>query len=377
MDLQILLSPCERMFLKALRKPAVRQILVRSVLILEHQIKDTRHCFNRHGLLILVYPMLLNGKITRVPHRHRPAALSSPIELSRVHSWKTVLKVLLITLCALVAFAANSVLCRFALGMGAIDAAGFTCIRLVSGAATLLLLLMLKNNVSLSTPRGSWRAGLMLFLYAISFSYAYLDLNTGTGALILFGAVQITMICALIIKGNTLLLAEWFGLAMAFFGLVYLVLPGVSAPSPAGFLLMAMAGVAWGVYTLARRGSDNPLADTAYNFTRSIPFVIAAACLTFRDFNVTAVGATLAFVSGAITSGLGYTVWYAALRDLSTTQAAVAQLAVPIIAALGGVIFMAELITLRLGLSTILVLGGILLVVTGRFLFVGKKSNMN
>jgi len=297
---------------------------------------------------------------------------NSIIEPSDARSWKTVIKILLITFCALIAFAANSVLCRFALGMGSIDAAGFTCIRLVSGAATLFLILILRTNVSFTATRGGWLAGLMLFLYAISFSYAYLDLDTGTGALILFGAVQITMICISIINGDKLLIVEWIGLAIAFLGLVYLVLPGVSAPSPAGFLLMAMAGIAWGIYTLIGRGSDKPLADTAFNFIRSIPLVIVVAFITFHDFHFTTNGVTLAFVSGAITSGLGYTVWYAALRDLSTTQAAVAQLAVPIIAALGGVIFMAESITLRLGLSAIMVLGGIFIVVMAPFLKMKK-----
>jgi drug/metabolite transporter (DMT)-like permease len=304
-----------------------------------------------------------NDKSSRDPATRMPAASHSLIEPFDVHSWKKVLTVSLITLSALIAFAANSVLCRFALGAGAIDAGGFACIRLLSGAAILLIILLLRANASFMQPKGSWLAGLMLFLYAISFSYAYLNLNTGTGALILFGAVQITMICFSIIKGNRLVLVEWLGLAMAFLGLVYLVLPGVSAPSPNGFLLMTTAGIAWGVYTLKGRGSVNPLADTAFNFTRSIPFVMVAAFIVFHDFHVSANGAALAFVSGAITSGLGYSVWYAALRHLSTTQAAVAQLAVPIIAALGGIIFMAETITLRLGLSAIMILGGIFMVV--------------
>ncbi len=311
--------------------------------------------------------MSVNDKNPQKSATQTPAVPNSPAEPPDAHSWNIFLKVSIITLCALVAFAANSVLCRFALGMGAIDAAGFTCIRLVSGAATLFLILILRNNVSSTATRGSWLAGLMLFIYAISFSYAYLELDTGTGALILFGAVQLTMVSTSIIKGNRLLLAEWIGLALAFLGLVYLVLPGASAPSSGGFLLMAMAGVAWGIYTLIGRGSDKPLVDTAFNFIRSMPLVIVVVSITFHDFHFTAHGATLAFVSGAVTSGLGYAVWYAALRDLSTTQAAVAQLAVPIIAALGGVIFMAESITLRLGLSAIMVLGGIFIVVTAPF----------
>ena len=299
----------------------------------------------------------------------------SIIELVDAPSRKTMVKVFLVTVCALVAFAANSVLCRYALGTGAIDAAGFTSIRLVSGAVALFLIFRLRIKHLPTTTKGSWFAGFMLFLYAITFSYAYIDLDTGTGALILFGAVQITMLCLSIIKGNRLLITEWFGVAIACVGLIYLVLPGVSAPSALGFLLMTTAGIAWGVYTLKGRGSENPLADTAYNFLRTLPLVIILVIITFRDFHLTAHGASLAIVSGSITSGVGYTIWYIALRNLTATQAAVAQLSVPVIAALGGVIFMAELITFRMSISSTMILGGILLVVMGRFLLNDKKFN--
>lgn len=280
-------------------------------------------------------------------------------------SQKRFVKVVVLTVCALIAFAANSVLCRLALGAGAIDAAGFTIVRLVSGALVLFLILLLQVNNG-QTTKGSWFSGFLLFLYAITFSYAYINLDTGTGALILFGAVQITMICLSIVAGNKLLPTEWFGVAIAFVGLVYLVLPGVAAPSAHGFMLMATAGIAWGVYTLKGRGSENPLADTTYNFLRTMPFVVIIVFFTFRDFHYTAYGLALAIVSGGVTSGLGYTIWYIALRNLTATQAAVAQLSVPVIAALGGVIFLAESITLRLSISSLLILGGIFLVVMGR-----------
>lgn len=295
-------------------------------------------------------------------------------ESKATQSWKTVLKVFFLTSCALVAFAANSVLCRFALGTGAIDAAGFTFIRLLAGVVALFLILLVRSSTSPMIRKGSWSAGLMLFLYAVTFSYAYLELDTGTGALILFGSVQITIIGVSIFRGNKLLPIEWIGLAFAFAGLVYLFLPGVSAPSIQGFLLMSSAGAAWGIYTLLGRGSENPLADTAYNFLRSMPFILVIVIVALGNFHFTTNGIILAIVSGAITSGLGYTIWYTALKSITATQAAVSQLAVPIIAALGGVIFMSEVITLRLSVAAIMVLGGIFLVVVGRVIFMEKQT---
>ena len=294
-------------------------------------------------------------------------------ESKATHSWKTLLKVFFLTSCALVAFAANSVLCRFALGTGAIDAAGFTFIRLLSGVLALFLILLIRSSTSPMSGKGNWSAGFMLFLYAVTFSYAYLELDTGTGALILFGFVQMTIIGVSIFRGNKLLPIEWIGLAFAFAGLVYLFLPGVSAPSIQGFLLMSTAGVAWGIYTLLGRGSENPLADTAYNFFRSMPFILVIVIVALGNFHFTTKGIILAIVSGAITSGLGYTIWYTALKSITATQAAVSQLAVPIIAALGGVIFMSEVITLRLSVAAIMVLGGIFLVIAGRVIFMEKQ----
>jgi drug/metabolite transporter (DMT)-like permease len=253
-----------------------------------------------------------------------------------------------------------------ALGTGAIDAASFTSVRLFSGSLVLIAIVSISNSRGRAPSRGSWPASLALFLYAIAFSYAYITLDTGTGALILFGAVQITMILMSIRAGNRLHATEWTGVCTAFAGFVYLILPGVTAPSLAGFLLMSLAGIAWGIYTLKGRGSDNPLADTSFNFLRTMPLVILLVVLSFPDARYTTEGIVLAVLSGAIASGIGYTIWYTALGGLSTTQAAVVQLSVPIIATLGGVVFSAESITWRLMGSAVLILGGILLVVFGR-----------
>ncbi len=276
------------------------------------------------------------------------------------------LKTILLTALALIAFAANSVLCKMALGENAIDASGFTIIRLLSGAIVLLAIVRLKKNKSTSTKKGSWFSGSMLFLYAIAFSFAYNSLDTGTGALILFGAVQITMITISIIKGNRLLFTEWLGVIIAFFGFVYLILPGVTAPSIKGFVLMTSAGMAWGIYTLNGKQSKNPLMDTTFNFIRTIPFLIVLLILAFKHVNLTYEGIWLAVISGGVTSGIGYTIWYMALKDLTETQAAVVQLLVPVIAAFGGVIFISESITQRLSIASLLILGGILIVVLGK-----------
>jgi len=275
-------------------------------------------------------------------------------------------RTLLFTLLALTAFAANSVLCRMALGNGAIDAAGFTTIRLVAGALVLWFILLGRGGRA-GGVSGSWSAAAMLFLYAVTFSYAYVTLDTGTGALILFGSVQLTMVLLALVAGTRLHFTEWAGIAIAFSGLVYLLLPGVTAPSPTGFLLMTVAGIAWGVYTLKGRGSKAPLADTTWNFMRAVPMLAVLAIVTLQGMHYSARGILLAMLSGAVASGVGYTIWYNALRGLSAARAAVVQLAVPVVAALGGVIFMSEHITHRLLLAALLTLGGILLVVSGRY----------
>lgn len=279
------------------------------------------------------------------------------------------IKTLLLTTLALLAFAANSVLCRMALGEAAIDAPSFTVIRLFSGALTLFVLIRLKTDALSRSSAGSWISASMLFLYALTFSYAYLTLDTATGALILFGAVQISMILLSMRAGNRLSLVEWVGVLLAFGGFVYLVLPGVSAPSPLGFFLMSLSGVAWGVYTLRGRASGNPLLETCSNFLRTLPFIVVVLLLTIMHAQLSWQGVLLAVLSGAVASGLGYAVWYQALAGLSATQAAVVQLLVPVIAAFGGVLFIGETIGLRLMVSAAMVLGGILLVVLARFSF--------
>jgi drug/metabolite transporter (DMT)-like permease len=283
-------------------------------------------------------------------------------------------KMIVSTVFALLAFAANSVLCRLALGDNTIDAGSFTVVRLVSGIIILLALIKVtskaKPEKTESKSKGSWLAACMLFIYAVNFSYGYISLDTGTGALILFGAVQITMIITSVISGNKLHSSEWLGLSIAFGGFTYLVIPSLTTPSLMGFMLMSMSGMAWAFYTLLGRKSKNALSDTAHNFLRTSPFLLALIIFGFNNAYITSTGFLLAVLSGAIASGIGYFVWYIALTTLSVTQAAAVQLLVPIIAAIGGVIFTSELISLRLIESTILVLGGILTVILGRYYFV-------
>ena len=268
------------------------------------------------------------------------------------------------------AFAANSVLCRLALGEGAIDASSFTVIRLLSGVVVLLAITRISGSEIDSSAKGSWSSSLMLFLYAITFSFAYVTLDTGTGALILFGSVQITMILLSLLSGTRLHGTEWAGVVVAFAGFVYLMLPGVTTPSAMGFFLMTVAGIAWGIYTLKGRGSKSPLMDTAYNFFRTLPLVVLVAVVALQDAQSSPQGVLLAVLSGGIASGIGYTVWYIALGGLSATQAAVLQLLVPVIAAMGGVVLVSEAITLRLTISAAMILGGILMVVLGRYYFI-------
>ncbi|MDO6446854.1 DMT family transporter [Colwellia sp. 1_MG-2023] len=268
---------------------------------------------------------------------------------------------------ALMAFAANSVLCRLALGAGSIDPASFTNLRMISGAMVLLIILIFQKSEKSATSKGSWFASLALFAYAVTFSYAYLSVDTGTGALILFGTVQIAMIVISIISGERLHITEWCGAVIAFTGFAYLILPSVSSPSISGFLLMVIAGVSWALYTIFGRNSKNPLMDTTYNFIRTLPFIAIFFIITIKDINFTSEGLILALLSGGLTSGIGYTIWYIALKGLTATQAAVIQLFVPVLAAIGGVLFVAELMTLRLIISTCVVLGGILMVVLGRY----------
>jgi len=282
---------------------------------------------------------------------------------------RQVSRTVLLTTAALIAFAANSVLSRLALGQQALDAASFTEIRLLSGAAMLYLLSSVRSRQLSAPSAGSWSATLMLFLYAVTFSFAYNTLDTGTGALILFGAVQMTMILITLMTGNRLHILEWLGVVLAFSGFVYLVLPGVGAPSLNGFILMTVAGIAWGIYTLKGRGSTQPLLETTGNFIRTIPLLAVLAIITSGQAHYTVDGILLAVLSGSIASGIGYAIWYMALGRLTSTLAAVVQLLVPVIAALGGVILIAEVLSLRLLVSGALILGGILAVVFARSRF--------
>jgi len=276
-------------------------------------------------------------------------------------------KTIICTCFSLFAFAGNSVLCRLALGEAQLDPASFTIIRLLSGIVMLMLISSIFQIKNSSKSKGSWFSALMLYVYAVTFSYAYISLDTGTGALILFGSVQLTMVLISLISGNRLRLIEWLGLITAFAGFVYLVIPSISTPSFQGFILMAISGIAWGIYTLMGKTSQQPLKDTAFNFLRTLPFVLALIIIQLNHTNLSQQGIILALISGAITSGIGYSIWYIAVGGLSTIQAGVVQLLVPIIAAIGGVVFAQELISVRLIFSSILVLGGIMLITSSQF----------
>ena len=269
------------------------------------------------------------------------------------------MKIFLLTAFALTAFAFNSILCRMALAAGEIDAASFTVIRLVSGAVTLAALLLATGKTRGTAKNGNWASAFFLFAYAITFSFAYLGLTTGTGALILFGSVQLTMFGVSLYRGDSPGALEWVGLLLAFAGLTYLVSPGLAAPPLLSAILMAAAGIAWGFYTLRGKGSEDPLAETAGNFLRSVPMGLAAGVILIATADVSARGTILAVLSGAIASGIGYSVWYAALKHHSPTRAGIVQLSVPVIAAAGGVLLLAETASIRLLTAGALVMGGI------------------
>ncbi len=274
------------------------------------------------------------------------------------------LRVFALTTLAMVAFAGNSLLCRLALQHTAIDPASFTTIRLATGAVVLWLLVRLSRRNA--TGAGNVWSAVALLAYALAFSYAYVSLSAGTGALLLFGAVQVTMIGHGLWSGERLRSAQGVGLVLALGGLVAVVLPGVSAPPWQGAALMLLAGVAWGVYSLRGKGAGDPTRVTAGNFLRAAPMALLVSFLTARDLSVDSAGAAYAVASGAIASGLGYAVWYTALPLLRSTSAAVVQLSVPVLAALAGVALLAEPLSLRLVLAGFAVLGGIALVVLGK-----------
>lgn len=276
------------------------------------------------------------------------------------------LKIIALTAIAMLAFAANSLLARVALLMPSADAIGFTGVRLATGAIALAAILAIqvsRSDVKNFAINGSWSNASALFGYAITFSFAYVLLGAAMGALILFGSVQLSMLFWAIYKGERLIALEWFGLGIALMAFLYLVSPGLTAPHPAGTALMVVSGISWAIYTLLGRGSRAPLADTAGNFIRCLPIaavlVVAALAQGALDWRTT----ILATASGALASGGGYALWYTVLPAISRTRAAIVQLTVPPIAALGAVIILGEPFTLRLLLATLGVLGGVALAV--------------
>lgn len=269
---------------------------------------------------------------------------------------------LALTALAMAAFAGNSLLCRLALQHTAIDPASFTTARLLSGALVLWALVRWRGQ----RPAGDWRSAAALFVYAAAFSYAYLSLSAGTGALLLFGAVQATMLGWGLWRGQRLRLGQTAGLVLAMGGLVALLWPGVTAPPAVGALLMLAAGVAWGVYSLRGRGAGDPTAVTAGNFVRAAVLALPLAVAALPWAQVDAAGLLWALCSGAVTSGLGYAVWYTALKGLHPTSSASVQLSVPVLTALGGVAFLREPLTLHLTLCSAAILGGIAWVIAGQ-----------
>jgi len=271
------------------------------------------------------------------------------------------MRVFTLTLLAMIAFASNSLLCRAALRDTGIDAATFTLVRIFSGAAVLWVIIKMRKRASKES--GNWWSGLALFAYAAAFSFAYNTLSAGTGALLLFGAVQATMILWGFRKGERLDAIQIVGLLLAAAGLVVLLFPGLAAPPIGGSILMLSAGVAWGVYSLRGKTAGDPIAATSGNFLRAVPFAALVSIVMIRQARLDSLGAVYAFISGAITSGLGYVIWYAALGGLKAASAATVQLSVPVLAATGGILLLGEPITLRYVIASIAVLGGIFLVV--------------
>lgn len=292
-------------------------------------------------------------------------------------------RIFILTLLAMIAFASNSLLCRAALKESSIDPATFTFVRIFSGALALCLIISVRKMLTINTTAtplvdsfsnsapvtgcsslryGNWISAVALFAYAAGFSFAYTSLSAGTGALLLFGAVQATMILQGLHKGERLNTIQIVGFIVAVTGLVVLVFPGLSAPPLIGSILMLGAGLAWGIYSL--RGKErNPASVTAGNFVRAVPFAVALSIIFLPWTNYNLAGITYAITSGAVTSGLGYVIWYSALPGLKTASAATVQLSVPVLAATGGILLLGEPITVRYMLASVAVLGGIALVV--------------
>lgn len=273
-------------------------------------------------------------------------------------------RIALLTLLTMVAFAGNSVLCRIALKQTGIDAATFTSVRLVSGAVVLFMIARLFRADR--TGKGNWISAFALFAYAAGFSFAYISLSAATGALLLFGAVQATMIGHGIWSGERLRPQQLAGLALALGGVVGLMLPGLSAPPLLGSLLMLIAGIVWGVYSLRGKRAGDPTLVTSGNFLRSTLFALILCLLLNSTATFDMTGVWYAIASGAMASGLGYAIWHSVLPSLKATNAATVQLSVPVIAALGGIVFLGEVIILRLVLASTAILGGFALVVLSR-----------
>ena len=287
---------------------------------------------------------------------------------------QTIARTVVLTAIAMLAFAANSLLCRLALAEGLIDAATFASVRTIAGAIMLGLILLFRGG-SRARLATNWRTVAALFIYLVFFSFAYLSLSAGTGALLLFGAVQLTMFVVALREGEKFPVVSSIGFVLALCGLIYLVLPGVTAPEPVGAILMILAGIAWGFYSLLGRNAVDPLQATANNFLFCVPLVLLVSLFFLPDFHSSVNGLILAVVSGAITSGCGYVIWYAALSGLSATRAATVQLSVPVIAAFGGVLLLTEPVTLRLLLASVATLGGVAIVLSQRVLVKDQKGD--
>jgi drug/metabolite transporter (DMT)-like permease len=275
-------------------------------------------------------------------------------------------RVFVLTLLAMIAFAGNSLLCRAALKQTTVDAATFTFVRIFSGAAALWLIVNMRHASGRADDRrirGNWLSALALFAYSAAFSFAYVDLSAGTGALLLFGAVQATMILWGLHKGEQLDAIQIVGFTVAVTGLIVLVFPSLSAPPLIGSILMLGAGVAWGIYSLRGKGEKKPGSVTTGNFVRAVPLAAAVSIISVHWVHIDLAGVSYAMISGAITSGLGYVIWYSALQDLKAASAATVQLSVPVLAATGGILLLGEPPTLRYLLASVAILGGIALVV--------------
>lgn len=277
---------------------------------------------------------------------------------------KSVFPLLILTMLTLTAFAGNSLLCRLALRDTDLDAATFTAVRLTSGAMVLWLIARWRSKTA--AGRGNWLSAFALFAYAAAFSFAYLSLTAATGALLLFGAVQGTMIGYGIGQGEQLGRQKIAGIVLAILGLLGLLLPGLAAPPLGGSLLMLGAGIAWGVYTLRGKKAGDPVLVTAGNFLRAAPMALVLNLLLFTQVKVDSIGMFYAVLSGALASGVGYVLWYTVLPSIKTTSAATLQLSVPVLAAVGGILLLGEPLTLRLLLASATILGGIALVIRSR-----------